>query len=967
MLKVAIYFLQILIFKINTMKLRVWMLGFACLMCNIVAAQQFQVTGNLTDRLDKNSIKGATLFVFNKIDSTQIAATTTIANGNFTFTVNAGSYFLKATAVGYQPYFKDFMVSTESIALGALFADRAVKSMDAVVINATGPGVVQKDDTAQYNANQYKVNPDATSEDLVKKMPGITVDKNGSITAQGEQVKKVTVDGKDFFGDDASAALKNIPAGAVDKIQVFDKMSDQSQMTGIDDGNSQKAINIITKAGINNAQFGRIYAGVGTDKKYSAGGNVSFFKEDRRVSLVGNFNNINQQNFGSQDLLGITGNASSARPGPPGSGNFRGPGAPSESFTTDQANGINNTNAIGINYSDKWGSNTNITGSYFFNNSQNENLSITNNNIFEENQSIFKNSNATSNNNNHRINARIEHKLDSNNMLFIIPSLNFQNNNSGTFSDIKSYQNTNDSLYNSNSNAQRLKDGYNLKNSIMYRHSFKKKNRIFSTSFNTTFVKNDGQSNINGRYRFYDYLGFPIYPDSLQQQFSDNTSDGNTVGGSITYNEPVGKKGRGQIQLEYNPSVQTSKANQQTFAYDGQQYAVFDSMLSNKFTNTIITNNGGITYRFTPSKDEQMSATISYQETQLNSDRVLPSKTAVRQSFRNFLPYGYWRKKISKSSNIRMFYRATTNFPSISQLQDVVNLSNPLSVSSGNKDLKQSYTQYMGSRYTYTNTKTNRSLFAGIFIQKAEDYISNATFIASADSTLQEGVILRKGSQFSKPVNLNGYRFLRSYFSMGIPVKKLKTTINLNSYIIYSKMPGLVNNIATTTKTIQFNMGMSLVSNISEYIDYNISYNANINKANTRGTTIVNNDYINHNVGVNFNLLSKKGWFIQNELSSQIFKGLSGGFDRTFTLWNASIGKKFFKDNTGELKISVFDILKQNQSISRNVTNTYLEDSRSTVLQQYFLLTFSYNLKNFGAPKKVAATEEFIPKVAYPN
>jgi hypothetical protein len=184
---------------------------------------------------------------------------------------------------------------------------------------------------------------------------------------------------------------------------------------------------------------------------------------------------------------------------------------------------------------------------------------------------------------------------------------------------------------------------------------------------------------------------------------------------------------------------------------------------------------------------------------------------------------------------------------------------------------------------------------------------------------------------------------------------------------MYSNLPGLINSISTTTKTFQYNLGLAFVSNVSEYIDYNISYNANINKANTRGTTIVNNDYINHNVGVNFNLLSKKGWFIQNELSSQIFKGLSGGFDRTFTLWNASIGKKFFKDNTGELKISVFDILKQNQSISRNVTNTYLEDSRSTVLQQYFLLTFSYNLKNFGAPKKVAATEEFIPKVAYPN
>ena len=949
------------------MKRSIWMLGFACLICSVAMAQKFEVTGNIADRLDQRSIKGATLLVFNKIDSMQIAAVTSNTNGNFSINLMSGNYFLKSTAVGYLPYFKDFSVAAESVSLGSLLADRAVKSMDAVVINATGPGVVQKDDTAQYNANQYKVNPDATSEDLVKKMPGITVDKNGSITAQGEQVKKVTVDGKDFFGDDASAALKNIPAAAVDKIQVFDKMSDQSQMTGIDDGNSQKAINIITKAGINNAQFGRIYAGVGPDKKYSAGGNVSFFKEDRRVSLVGNFNNINQQNFGSQDLLGITGNASSARPGPPGSGNFRGPGAPAESFTTDQVSGINTTNAIGINYSDKWGKNTNISGSYFFNNSENENLSTTNNTIFEQDQSIFKNSNATANNNNHRINARIEHKLDSNNMLFIIPNLNFQNNNSSTFSDIKSYVNTSDSLYNSNSKSQRLKDGYNLKNTIMFRHSFKKKNRIFSTSLNTTFVKNDGQSDINGRYRFFDNLGFPVFPDSVQQQFSDNASNGNTIGGSITYNEPVGKKGRGQIQLEYNPSIQTSKANQETFGFDGQQYAVFDTLLSNKFTNTIITNNGGVTYRFTPSKDEQMSATVSYQETQLNSDRVLPGKTTVRQTFRNILPYGFWRKKISKNSNIRMFYRATTNFPSISQLQDVVNLSNPLSVSSGNKDLKQSYTQFMGSRYTYTNTKTNRSLFAGIFIQTAEDYISNATYIASADSTIQEGVILRKGSQFTKPVNLNGYRFLRGYISMGLPIKKLKTTVNLNSYIIYSKMPGVVNNIATTTKTIQLNMGVSLVSNVSEYIDYNISYNTNINKANTKGTSIVNNNYINHNIGVNFNLLSKKGWFVQNELSSQIFKGLSGGFDRTFTLWNASIGKKFFKDKTGELKISVFDILKQNQSISRNVTNTYLEDSRSNVLQQYFLMTFSYNLKNFGAPKKAAATEEFIPKVAYPN
>ncbi|MCX6292966.1 MAG: carboxypeptidase regulatory-like domain-containing protein, partial [Sphingobacteriales bacterium] len=505
-------------------------------------AQESQIKGSIADLLDSTSLKGATISI-STTDNAVLQTVVTSGNGSFEFgNLKKQPYLLKISNVGYKPNTINIDLEKENGTLGKIYLNRMVKEMETVTIVSTGAAVVQKDDTSQYNAKQYKVNPDATTEDMIKKMPGITVDKNGTITAQGEQVKKVTVDGKDFFGDDASAALKNIPAAAVDKIQVFDKMSDQAQMTGIDDGNSQKAINIITKAGINNAQFGRVYVGIGTEQTYAAGGNTSFFKGDRRISLVGNFNNINQQNFGSQDLLGITGNASSNRNGPPGSGNFRGPGAPVESFTNDQSSGISTTNAIGINYSDKWSESASITGSYFFNNSKNELISTTNNNKI----------------------GRAELKLDSSNMLFIIPSLNFQNNISSSSNDIKSYKNENDSLNNSNSGSLKLKDGYNLKNTIMYRHSFKKKNRIFSTSLNTTFTKNDGASKINGTYRFYDYLGLPIFPDSIQQQSTDNLSDGNTIGGSITYNEPLGKKGRGQFQVEYNPSVQTSKANQQT-------------------------------------------------------------------------------------------------------------------------------------------------------------------------------------------------------------------------------------------------------------------------------------------------------------------------------------------------------------------------------------------------------------------
>src|SRR5205814_4507080 len=176
----------------------------------------------------------------------------------------------------------------------------AVKQLGEVTVITKTPPTQQKGDTIQYNASQYKVNPDANAEDLIKKVPGITVDKDGTVTAQGEQVKKITIDGRDFFGDDATAALRNLPSEVVDKIQVFDRLSDQAAFTGFDDGNSQKSINIITKSGIKNGQFGRIYAGYGTDDRYSAGGNTSFFKGDRRISLVGNFNNINQQNFASQ-------------------------------------------------------------------------------------------------------------------------------------------------------------------------------------------------------------------------------------------------------------------------------------------------------------------------------------------------------------------------------------------------------------------------------------------------------------------------------------------------------------------------------------------------------------------------------------------------------------------------------------------------------------------------------------------
>jgi len=775
-------------------------------------------------------------------------------------------------------------------------------------------------------------------------MPGITVAKDGTVTAQGETVKKVTIDGKDFFGDDASAALKNLPSEVVDKIQVFDRLSDQAQLTGFDDGNSQKAINIVTKSGIKNGQFGRIYSGYGTDDRYAAGGNMSFFKGARRISLVANFNNINQQNFGSQDLLGLT---SSAGRGQGGGRGGRGGGG-TDNFAVGQSNGISKTNAFGINYSDQWGKKATVTGSYFFNNSNNNNESIVNTETFFNPKSLFsyQKSNVITDNYNHRINMRLEYKIDSSNSIFIIPNLSFQKNNSKSVSTLQNYYDEADSLNTSANQSSSDRNGYNLRNSILFRHSFPKRGRTISFGLNTTYTKNDGESITDATYRFYN----GGITDSVQNQFYNNASNGTTIGGNIAYTEPIGKKG--QIQIDYTPSVQKNKADQQTFGYDGDKYSRFDTSLSNRFDNTITTNNAGISYRLNPGRDEQFSIGVNYQHSILESQRIFPTASGVNQSFSNFLPNAMWRKKLSKSSNIRIMYRASTSFPSVTQLQDVVNLSNPLRVSSGNPDLKQSFSNFISGRYFYTNSKTSRSFFANIFLQTVSDYISNGTYVALKDTVIQQNILIKKGSQLTKPVNLDGYKSLRTFFTYSLPIKPIKTTVNLNAGFVYSRLPGQVNYQPTVTNNYVYNTGIVLASNISEYVDFNLSYSASINEAKTISVTNSSSRYVNQSAGIQMNLLNKKGWFIQNDVNNQTNSGLAAGFNQNYWLWNAGIGKKFLKKKAGELKLSVFDLLKQNQSITRTVTGAYIEDSQSQVLQQYFMLTFTYSLKNFGVAAK---------------
>ncbi|RYZ15575.1 MAG: hypothetical protein EOP49_52875, partial [Sphingobacteriales bacterium] len=311
------------------------------------------IKGKLADPADNKPLQGATLALTPLKDSLAVKQAVSDSSGQFIFNgITPDTFNLSVSFIGYEE-FKQVIVLTDSIPnldLKTIYVPKASLQLGGVTVISKAAPVVQKGDTTQFSAGQFKVNPDATTEDLIKKMPGITVDKDGTVTAQGEQVRKVTIDGKEFFGDDAAAALRNLPSDIVDKIQVFDRLSDQAQFTGVDDGNAVKALNIVTKSGLRNGQFGRIYAGIGSDGRYTAGGNVSTFSGDRRISIVGNFNNINQQNFGSQDLLGVTssggnrggGNRGGSRGGggrPGGGGNFGG----GENFQVGQQSGISKT------------------------------------------------------------------------------------------------------------------------------------------------------------------------------------------------------------------------------------------------------------------------------------------------------------------------------------------------------------------------------------------------------------------------------------------------------------------------------------------------------------------------------------------------------------------------------------------------------------------------------------------------
>ncbi len=926
----------------------------------LLSAQGVRVSGTLADTKNDSSLIGVSVFLTAPADSFQRGAATDV-QGQFIFgNIPPGSYTLHTDYLGYTDLNLPVQVDTVEVVLGRVKLAEDATALKEVTVTEQQLRVQQLGDTTQYNADAYKTNLNATSEDLITKMPGITVE-NGVVKAQGEEVKKVTIDGEDFFGDDATATLRNLPAEIVDKIQVFDRLSDQSQFTGFDDGQGQKIINIVTKSGKSNGQFGKIYAGYGTDDRYIAGGSVNIFDGKRRISLIGLANNINQQNFSTQDLLGVIGTGSGRQGGQSSGGGGRGGsaqgggnrggggGGQTSDYLTGQQNGINAINSLGINYSDRWGERMKVSGSYFFNKTNNETESILRRQYFlpEASGALYDETQTGGNRNfNHRANLRLEYMLDSANTLTLTPRASWQDNN--TFRQFSGQNRLPDGTASSQTTSDFSSNnkGYTLSGNLLYRHRFAKKGRTIS--FNAGLNANDrnGDSRQFSRSEFFNGLDTASIID---QQYT-TASDGRTWSGDLAYTEPIGAKGA--LQINYSPSLAQNHSDKITNAQEDDlgNFTQFDTLLSNRFDNDVTKHRGGVSYRLRREKSN-FSIGLNYQNVHMESAQRFPFEVSINKTFDNLLPFINFNYKPSKNQNLRLDYRTATNVPNIRQLQNVLDNDNPLLLSIGNPDLKQPYNHTLSARLNFNNPTKATSFMVALFGGYTQDYIGNSTIIATSDTTVLGNIPLLPGAQLARPVNISGYWNTRSLATYSWPVKILKSNFSLNAGYSYARLPSLINGNTNTTDRHNTNGGLVWGSNISEKLDFTLSYSANFNVVRNSVQPALNNNYFYHQLGLRFEWEFWKGLFVNSTVDQSLYNGLQSNIDQSYTLWNAALGYRFLKNEALEIKLSAFDLLNQNRSIFRNVTDTYIEDEQTKVLSQYFLLTLTYNLRNFGTRK----------------
>ena len=945
----------------------------ASLLAFQVQAQQREgaaLTGTAISGTDSTALPGVNVVLLQGDNPTPLFGQATNENGQFRFQISTpGPYRLQLSFVGFTTLERNIRIQDRDLHLGILVLKESPVESQEVVVVGEQERVVMRGDTTVFNADAYQVNLDADAEQLVRKMPGITVE-DGEVQAQGETVRRVLLDGREFFGQDPTLALRNMPAEVVKEIEVYDRLSDQAQFTGFNDGNTEKTINIVTRPGMQQGQFGKLHGGYGTEARYSGGGSVNIFDGDRRISIIGMGNNVNQQNFSSEDLLGVLGTASRRRGGGGsrmggggrgrGGGSFGGGGGDGpggrgggfgrmssnpSNFLVGQQSGISSTNALGINYSDQWGQRIQVSSSYFFNDSDNtSDVLLDREYVLSDAQSqLYHETNlAESGNQNHRFNMRMTYTINENNSIIFTPRISFQNNSSSSLLNGANSMPDGRLLSSTSNDYSSTNAGFTSSASLLYRHRFAKQGRTLSANVGIGLNDRWGDTNQQSSSDFFDGRGTAPSSNLAYDQRIDSDQDGQSLSLRLSYTEPVGSIG--QVELSYRPSLSVNASDRHASALDPflNTYSVLDTAFSSAFDNRVMRQSGGLSFR---TRVERFNGAVGFQvqDERLLGDATFPYAFDLEKSFLSMLPYAMATYRFSRTNSLRLFYRTNTNTPSINQLQEVVDNTNPLQLSSGNPHLKPSYSHSLVARYNYA--QGTRTFMGMASVGKTDDYIGNASFFAQADTVLRPNVILLQGAQFTQPENLGSQWNVRSFFTLGVPV--WKTNLNLNGGVTYTRTPGIIDGLSNMATVTGLSGGAVVSSNISPELDFTLSYSGRYSLVANSLYPELDNNYLLHTASVRFYWMPLPRLVFDTNLALLQYTGLDESFDQNSALLNLGVGYKLLRDRSVEIKLLVADALNQNNTIARTVTDIYTEDSQTETLGRYIMLNVSYRLRNF--------------------
>lgn len=882
------------------------------------------VTGSVVEQGSDTPIEQATVRLLNVKDSAMVRGVVSARNGSFTLkNVKKGSYLLHITFIGYDPLYQPLQITGKKnpVNVGKLeLSDGAIELGEAVVIGKA-PEVTVRNDTVEYNADSYKVTEGSVLEDLLKKMPGVEVDSEGKITVNGKEVKKVMVDGKEFFSDDPKVASKNLPAKMIDKLQVLDKKSDMAQMTGFDDGEEETVINLTVKPGMKQGWFGNAYGGYGSKDRYEGNAMVNRFVNNDQITFMGGANNTN--NMGFSDL------ASTMFSGMGGGGGRRG--------GFGAGSGITSSGNAGLNFSKEFKPDKlTLGGNTRYSHSDNDARSKSDRqNILPGDSSSYDNSEAMSRtkSDNFGVDFRLEWKPDTMTQLIFRPSFSFSHSMNDNFSDATTLDNERDTVNTNKSSNYSESNGYNLNASIDFSRKLNNKGRVFSATLSGG--NSDSYSDGMNRSDIVYFNQTDALKNSIIDQRSRYDNKGFNYRAYVSWVEPIGHNNF--IQATYSISQRKQEALKNVYNQDADGiYNVLDSAYSQSYRNNFISQRASLSFK---SQRAKFNYTIGLNlDPSYSSSENFVGDTTLSKITRkvvNLSPMAQFNYMFDKRTNLRIMYNGRTSQPSMTQLQPVADISDPTNITIGNPDLNPRYTNNVFIRFQQFTPEKQRAFM----IMANGSYIIND--IVSYTSYNQE-----TGVKTTTYKNVNGNYSGNVRMMLNTPLKNKKFSINSMTMASFANSNGYINEEKNTNR----NLILSERGGIdfrSSYLDLDVNGNIRYNATSNSLQKENNQNTFNYGAGGYTTIYLPLNFKIESDVNWSTNSGYGDGFKQNEVLWNASASKSFLKNNQGTLRFKIYDILQQRSNISRSITASYIQDSEYNTLGSYFMVHFIYRFSIF--------------------